>query len=127
MRQILEGVYTSTKAHIESPRRRFSAPAVNTFAYMQQLQEEVRSFLSARSLDTTLADGGWTLFVQLLVKILEDQPIVNPTDTISSFSFVPAADRCVRCVVRFKQPINGLDYYEYANAYLPQPGARAEP
>lgn len=117
MRSIMEAVFKDAKSHIEAPVMRKSMSEVMQFAYMNKLKDQMRAFLEQRGLSMTLIGAGWLPFVQLLVKVLENQPINNPTDNVAAFSFVPAAERCVRGVIVFKKPINGYDHYKFANAY----------
>ena len=117
MRSIMDVVYKDAKSHIEAPAMRKAMSPVMKFAYMDKLKDQITSFLGQRGLDMALVGNGWLPFVQLLVRVLENQPINNPTDDIALFSFVPAAERCVRGVVYFKEPINGYDHYKFANAY----------
>ena len=117
MRSIMDAVFKDAKSHIEAPAMRGSMSPVMQFAYMDKLKEQMGSFLKARGLNTAIVSNSWLPFVQLLVKVLENQPINNPTDDVVLFSFVPAAERCVQGVIIFKQPINGYDHYKFANAY----------
>lgn len=117
MRSIMNVVYKDAKSHIETPAMREAMSPVMQFAYMDKLKEQMASFLEQRGLNMALVGDGWLSFVQLLVKVLENQPINDPTDDIASFSFVPAAERCVAGVIYFKKPINGYRHYKFANAY----------
>lgn len=117
MRTIMEQVFQDIKAQITNPAMTQAMSPVMQFAYMDKLKDEMNRFLKDRNINTILINNGWLSFIQLLVRVLENQPIKNPTNDIELFSFLPAADGCVRGVVKFKHPINGYDHYTFANAY----------
>ena len=111
-------IYQTAKTEIENPAMVQVMSPVMQFAYMQDLHGEMKRFLEERDINTILTEeDSWLQFVQLLVKVLENQPINNPTDDVILFSFIPAAERCVQGVIKFKQPIKGKNYYKFANAY----------
>jgi len=117
MGAIMEEVFRDVKAQIENPAMVKAISPIMQFAYMENLKVEVRQFLEAHHMDTNLLDDKWIQFVSLLVDVLENQPINNPTEGITSFSFLPSAKRCVQGVVVFKEPIRGNNHYKFANAY----------
>lgn len=84
---------------------------------MDNLRKELRKCLQKRRNSLDIVEGGWISFISLLVKVLENQPINNPSEDISLFSFIPAADRCVRGIAWFKKPIGKHDHYDFGNAY----------
>jgi len=92
---------------------------VMQFAYMEGLGKEVKQFLESHDLDPTLADeeDKWIEFVQLLIRVLENQPINNPTKDIEYFRFEPANPGCVIGTLKFKQPIGGYPSYTFKNAF----------
>lgn len=117
IRQIMEEVYKTAKSDIERPSSQRSMSPVMQFAYMENLQNELKTFFSERRLQTTLGDEGWLEFIALLVKVLENQPILKPIAEVEYFSFIPAADRCVAGVIEFRERIKGQKTYKFANAY----------
>lgn len=117
IRTIMDKVFQDVKSQIEQPYSVQAMSPVMQFAYMDKLKDEMFRFLKNRDMNTDLVGNHWLPFVQLLVRVLENQPIKNPTDEIELFSFIPAADRCVRGIIKFKRPINGYDHYTFANAY----------
>lgn len=117
IKTIMDGVFKDVKGQIENPAMVKAMSPVMQFAYMENLRDELKKCLQSRGVNLVLVGGGWIPFISLLVKVLENQPIKNPTDDITLFSFMPAADRCVCGVIKFKQPINGYDHYNFSNAY----------
>lgn len=118
MCKLINEIYIDIKSQIENPFSVKKGSATSRFAYMNNLQNEMESFLRDRNLDTKfIEDDNWIQFIQLLVKILENQPINNPTKELRTFSFIPAADRCVQYRAIFKNPIGKYAYYDFGNAY----------
>lgn len=117
MRSIMETVFQDAISQIEVPAMRQAMSPVMQFAYMDKLKEQMASFLTQRGLNMELVNNGWLSFVQLLVRVLTNQPINNPTDDVVLFSFTPANERCVAGVICFKKPIKGYDHFTFANAY----------
>jgi hypothetical protein len=118
MKTLMEEIYKDIKELILNPALAKQDSAPNRFAYMENLKAEMKRFLEARSIDASITEGNnWIEFIGLLVKILEDQPIKNPTADIIVFSFIPAAARCVQFIVEFKKPISTNHWYKFGNAY----------
>jgi hypothetical protein len=57
----------------------------------------------------------WLTFANGLIKVLEDQPIVEPTPEIAKVWYEPAAPGSVLFVIGFAQPIGGFPSYRYGN------------
>ncbi len=89
------------------------------FAYMESLSSEVGTFLVEAGVNTDLATNKdkWTMFASLLVKVLENQPINNPSANVRCIIFEPASPRCVALRIDFKVPVNGNHWYAMKNAY----------
>ena len=118
MKIVMEEMYSDIKEQIANPVMVKSDSAPKRFAYMDNLKAEMKKFLEERGINSSITEGSsWVEFVRLFIKVLEDQPIKNPTDDITLFSFIPAAERCVQFVVVFKEPINGYPSYKFGNAY----------
>lgn len=117
MQTIMDQIFQDVKAQIEQPASAQAMSPVMQFAYMDKLKDEMQRFLEDHDMDVVLVGDGWLPFIQYLVKVLENQPIKNLKGDIVLFSFIPAADRCVRGIIKFKEPLNGYDHYKFANAY----------
>jgi len=117
MRAVMGILYKDAKSHIEAPALREAMSPVMQFAYMDKLKDQITRFLKDRGLSSSLVNDGWISFIGVLVRVLENQPINDPTEDIAVFSFIPAAEGCVAGVMYFKEPINGYDHYKFANAY----------
>jgi len=118
MKVVMNEVFRDVKNQIENPAMVQAMSPVMKFAYMENLQGEMRKCLEEHDVNTSITEGdAWISFVGFLVKVLENQPIHNPNDDILLFTFLPAADRCVRGVVKFGQPIRGYDHYNFGNVY----------
>jgi len=118
MRVIMDEIFRDAKSQIENPAMTRVMPPVIQFAYMKDLHKEIEQFLRESNVNIALADkDSWLQCVQLLVKVLENQPIKNPTDDVISFSFASTAKNCVRGIIMFSKPINGCDFFQFANVY----------
>lgn len=77
------------------------------FIYAEELKKEFKSFLSDFGLPYDLCDDSsrWISFIQLLYKVLIDQPINfkagNPVHNIKTFILEPAAEGAVIWVIKF--------------------------
>lgn len=85
------------------------------FAHGQGLATELEAFLVGHHLPPHLTqnDETWNSFVSLLVKVLENQPIIKPCDGIAKMYFEPAAENCVILRIDFTDPIKGYAFYRY--------------
>lgn len=122
IRQIMETMYETTKNNIENPALIKAGSPVMQFAYMDELGREIKLFLENHNVDPSLAqeESVWIEFVKLLVKVLENQPIIFSDDdflNIKSFSFESANTGCVIGVLKFKQPIGKFSFYTFKNIY----------
>ena|SRR5579862_1072270 len=81
--------------------------------------QELALFLTDHGIDHPLAsdEDRWVEFVSLMVKVLENQPILKPTADVTEFRFEPTNVRCVLGVMEFAAPVKGKHFYRYGNAY----------
>lgn len=119
IKRVMEAMYKTAETDIANPALRKAGSPIIQFAYMEGLGQEMKSFLENHGVDPYLTQekSRWLEFVKLLVKILENQPIINPAPNIELFFFEPANERCVIGVLKFKQPIGKYDFYRFGNAY----------
>jgi hypothetical protein len=120
MKTIMEKICLSIESREELVKIKGvdSSLATSTFMYMEDLKIEMSEFFEKNDLWQGLFNEEvWVNFVQSFVKILENQPIINPSNEICSFSFLPSADRCVIMEVIFNDPINGHMRFTFSNAY----------
>lgn len=119
MKRIMEDMYQTALNEIANPASAKAMSPVMDFAYMKALGKEVKKFLESHNLDSTLADkeDKWIKFVQLLIKVLENQPINNPTEKIEYFCFRPANPGCVIGTLKFNQPVDNKLSYTFKNAF----------
>jgi len=118
MRVVMQAVYAAIQTQLASPYPAIeSSKAVVGFAYMENLQGEMRQLFGQTGLKTTMLDSGWTDFVALLVKVLENQPVHKPIPEIEWFCFLPSAAGCVAGEIAFTAPVSGYPSYTFKNAY----------
>lgn len=123
MKKIMTEVYINIKKEIET-KRFVQENEVIKFIYMQQLRKETADFFTEINLFDELVknDKAWLFFLKLFVKILEDQPIIEPISEIKTFCFIPSVEGAVAGIVVFKNKIIGkdkkeYDFFRFANQY----------
>jgi hypothetical protein len=93
-----------------------SSPIIE-FAHGDHFAMELQKFLLQHGLPAslTLDRDCWLSFVNLLIKVPEDQPIIKPCDGVEKIYFVPANVNCVILRIDFSQPVEGYSHYQYMN------------
>lgn len=119
MRQMMSEIYLDAKKQIENPAAVSTESPSMDFAYMKKLRVEILEATGNNGISAEhfKNDESWLSFVSTLIRILENQPINNPTEDIASFTFYPAVTGCVHGVVVFNKEILGYGYYEFRNVY----------
>lgn len=111
-------IYEDVVSRIKTGDAHSGRPKIIGFIYMEDLQADVASFLVEHGLGSSLVDtDNWLALVTVLVKVLVDQPINNPSTGVRSLAFLPAADGCVRGEMVFTHPVEGRNVYEFGDAY----------
>lgn len=91
---------------------------ITKFYYFNELKEEIDFFFKENKLNLSLLKNkNWVEFIKTLVKVLSDQPIINPTENIEEFSFSMAAEGCVWGHVRYKVKEAEYETFEFGNCY----------
>lgn len=116
---MMKKMYDHAVKIISSPMTIEADSPMMEFAYMKELRKEMRAFLRAHGIDTALSDHDdpWISFISPLIKVLENQPIVNPIPEVVQFLFTPANTGCVEGVINFTNPIGKHDHFVFKNAY----------
>lgn len=117
MKLVVEEMLKDIKKELRHPTMIKAGRAASRFGYMENLKKELQEFLKKNQLSCSLVGKGWILFIAKLVKVLDEQPIINPHPEIEFIAFKPAAEGCVTFIVRFSNTIHGYDYYEYGNVF----------
>ncbi|MFH1423390.1 MAG: hypothetical protein ABIG29_00305 [Candidatus Nealsonbacteria bacterium] len=119
MKIIIDDMYKTALSEIANPASVQTMSPVMQFAYMDGLGKEMKQFLENHDLDSSLAneEGKWIEFIQPLIKVLENQPINNPTKDVEYFCFASANPGCVIGTLKFKQPVRGYPSYTFKNAF----------
>ena len=96
-----------------------AAATVGKLAFIDALRRETSGFLGVHEMNTALVDDEeqWVAFVALLVRVLESQPITDPTAEVASLAFEPAGHRSAIATMTFKSPIGERDSYRFGNTY----------
>lgn len=107
IKKIMEKINKSIPKDIKkSPYPRNYRSEILEFIFMKGLREEFKSFfrcfkLSEGSRILFMKGKNWIRFVNLLTKVLADQPIMNPIKEIEYFAFEPNEGGLISCVIRF--------------------------
>jgi len=120
IKQMAKDLYAYAVRVINSPHRIVEEKSkALEFAYMESLSVEVFNFLANEGITSDLASRkeAWINFASLLVKVLEGQPIKNPSESVAMIMFEEANLRCTALTIVFKQPVNGCPSYTIKNAY----------
>ena len=119
--RISEELYSTAVTEIESafPGMSGTKSPMNAFAYMEELGKEMLALFREFGIETAFVEDreSWIQFVALLVKVLENQPINNPSKNVQTIYFEPANEGCVIGIIIFKKPVNGYEYYKYMNVF----------
>src|SRR3989344_733817 len=78
MKAVIEAVYTDAVKDIKTGWG-LGGPNIKKFTYMDSLRDEMRAFFKGYKIKQNLTekDENWNNFIKMLVKVLEDQPIIN--------------------------------------------------
>lgn len=119
MKKIIEKMYSSVKYQIDNPFQLNARLITSDFAYFKDLKTEIKKLYKSNNIASKFIenDNKWNMFISILVKILENQPIINPISEVKRIVFLPANDNCVIYRIEFNNPIKAYPYYEYMNAY----------
>jgi len=119
IQQMMEEMYKTAEAEIKNPMLIKEGSPIMQFAYMDGLGKEMKLFLEDHGIGSFLAEekDKWIEFVKFLVKVLENQPIITPTQNIKLFFFEPANVGCVIGILVFEQSIGGYNSYKFMNTY----------
>lgn len=121
VRQMSEEMFSFAVSEINAahPGMPGEKSQVLEFAYMSALGKEMNSFFMEFGFESDLPtdETKWINFVSLLVKVLENQPINNPSENVQSIIFEPANARCVILTIFFKNPVNNNHFYRLMNAF----------
>lgn len=115
-----ESMYDGAVARINDPNSPEDyTSAINDFVYMVNLRAEIGSFLTDLGLPSDLAylEEDWIRFVVMLTRVLENQPINNPSTNVQTILFEPATPGCVIGTLVFKQPVGGYPSFSLKNVY----------
>jgi hypothetical protein len=98
-RKVAETLYLNAKTDIEDkyPQSSETYSPIGAFAHGDTLARELQTFLLVHQLPSDLTRDAktWASFAKLLIKVLEDQPIIRPCDGVKSMSFERAAENAV--------------------------------
>ena len=102
---IVNKIYQSINNGYKFEEQKIFIPADSSgleFMGLEQLKQEIISLFAYLSLPQALFDdNNWASFRDLLIQVLIDQPINNPTDDIKLVCFEPVLKGAARFAVEF--------------------------
>ncbi len=102
---IVERIYQSIIAGQKFEEQKFFIPADDScleFMSLEHLKKEMEDFFDCLSLSRETFDGEyWVAFRDLLIQVLINQPILDPTEKVKSVSFDPVIKGAARIVIIF--------------------------
>ena len=118
IKKMMNKIYQTASDEIANPTSTQARSPIMQFAYMEELGKEIKQFLESHGLNLAIASekDKWIKFIQLLIGVLENQPINNPTKDIEYFRFEPANPGCVIGTLKFKQLVGGYPSYTFKSA-----------
>ncbi|MBP9763008.1 hypothetical protein KBD34_05340 [Patescibacteria group bacterium] len=116
MKATIKDLLEDIRLHLQNPVMIRCEKTIN-FVYMNSLRTELRQLLQNESIDMQIVGAGWNSFLKVLVKVLEDQPIIKPIPEVKSVTFLPAASDCAIFKIDFTSPVAGKTCFQLGNAY----------
>lgn len=124
--EVIRNMETGISKQIKTPHLNLGGEAID-FAYFRSLHKELLDLLKVESISTAEIEQEaiWTQVVNILVKVLENQPLNIATHhglNLKRLIFIPSAPQFVIMHIDFNEPIVGKDgvaypYYVLKNAY----------
>lgn len=123
IKRVIKQMYQNILEEIRNPLRIELRQKIMNFIYFKQLKQDLIFFCSNLRfpMDFIRIKKRWISFIVILIKILEEQPIINPIPEIKSIEFIPSAPKAVICKFFFSKPIKVkgrvYSYYQIMNHY----------
>lgn len=124
--KLLRGLQSDIEKQIASPTQEAGRAPID-FAYFEHLKPELLKVLKEEDISTDSLDNEakWVEFISVLVKVLENQPLVVKKSyglNIKNLVFLPSKDSVVIMQVNFNDPIKGRDgkdnhFFRLTNIY----------
>lgn len=112
----LRDIYSNAVKHIKNPFSFEYYKKTADLIYFEALKKELKNVLVKYELSQKILEGEvWLNFIRAIVKLLEEQPLVNPIDEIQKITFIPANSGAAILMIWFSEPVsdrkNKLNYY----------------
>lgn len=124
--EVIRNMEAGINKQIKTPYLNLGEEAID-FAYFRSLHKELLGLLIAESLSIAKIEqeAAWTKIVNVLVKVLENQPLNIAAShglNLKRLIFIPSAPQVVIMHIDFNVPVVGKDgiaypYYVLKNAY----------
>lgn len=123
MKQYIKDIYDHAVLHIKNPMHYEYSRKIADLIYFEELKNDLAKVLDDQKLPKKILDGEtWLNLIRVLVKLLENQPLMHPIDDVSSIVFTPSAEGAVILFINFSVPVMDRDqnpqhFYKMGNYY----------
>jgi len=123
MKLYIREIYESAVKHIQKPMQFEYSKKISDLIYFEILKNDLSKILNDSNLsEQILEDESWLNLVRVLVKLLENQPLIKPIEEVSSIVFSPAVEGAAIMYINFSEPVNDWagtphHYYKMVNYY----------
>jgi hypothetical protein len=123
MKQYIKEIYEFAVKHIKNPMHFEYSKKIGELIYFEELKKDLDKILSDTGMPKKiLEEETWLNLIRVIVKLLEDQPLKNPIDEVTSIVFAPSAEGAAILFIYFSQPVldrnqKHLHHYNMGNFY----------
>jgi hypothetical protein len=123
MKQYIKEIYEFAVKHIIHPMNFEYAKKIGELIYFEELKKDLDKILSDKGMPKKILDGeNWLNLIRVIVKLLEDQPLMKPIFEVKSIVFAPSAEGAAILFINFSELVldreqNPLHYYKMGNFY----------
>lgn len=106
MKAYIHDVYNNAVRHMMQPMMFEYSKKISELIYFEALKSDLEAELLENNLPAAVVNGeAWLNLIRVLVKLLEEQPIINPIPEVESIEFLPSAEGAGILIIRFTKPI----------------------
>lgn len=123
MKQYIKEIYEFAVKHIKNPMHLEYSKKIGELIYFEELKKDLDKIFSDKGISKKILEGEtWLNLIRVIVKLLEDQSLMNPIDEIRSIVFAPSAEGAAILFINFSEPVLDVDqkplhYYKMGNFY----------
>ena len=123
MKQYIKDIYDYAVKHIKNPMHYEYSQKIAGLIYFEGLKKDMAKALDDKKLPNKIMHGEtWLNLIRVMVKLLENQPLMHPIDEVSSIVFTPSAEGAAILFINFSVPVMDRDqnpqhFYKMGNYY----------